>query len=143
MFSKGYKGIKFYSAGNNGFVDVRDVAELMIRLMNSEISGQRYILNGENNSFRHFFDVMHEAFGKSKPSIKAGTFLSAFAWRAEKVRSILTGSVPLITKETARSAHKQSSFSNEKIKKVFPDFNFIPMEQSVKDTCKLFLKEVI
>ena len=141
MFSKGYKGIKYYSHGTNGFVDVRDVAALTIKLMESDITSQRYLLNGENNSFRKFFDVMHEAFGKKKPGIKAGKFLSGFAWRAERIRSSVTGAPPLITKETAASAHKKSCFSNEKVKKVFPEYQFISMERSVRDTCKFFLAD--
>jgi dihydroflavonol-4-reductase len=142
MFSKGHKGIKYYSSGENGFVDVRDVSALMIKLMNSNIFNQRFLLNAENDSFKNYFDIMHEAFGKSKPSIKAGAFLTGFAWRAEKVRCALTAATPLITKETAQSANRISRFSNEKIVKAFPDFKFILMEQSVKDTCKLYLKDL-
>jgi nucleoside-diphosphate-sugar epimerase len=141
MFSKGYKGIKFYSSGLNGFVDVRDVSTLMIRLMESDISNQRFLINAENASFRHFFDLIHRGFGKSAPSIKAGKFLSSFAWRAEKIRSMLSGAPPLITQETARSAHRISRFSNEKILKLFPDYKFISLENSISDTCKLFLKD--
>ncbi|MGZ4117101.1 MAG: NAD-dependent epimerase/dehydratase family protein [Bacteroidia bacterium] len=142
MFSKGYKGIKFYSSGINGFVDVRDVSAIMIKLMESDISNQRFLLNSENASFKKYFEIMHEAFGKAKPSIKAGKFLTNFAWRAEKVRASLTGTVPLITKETAQSANKISRFSNEKIKNIFPDYKFISMEQSIKDTCRLYLKDL-
>ena len=142
MFSKGYKGIRYYSSGENGFVDVRDVSTLMIKLMESDISNQRFLLNSENASFRKYFDIMHEAFGKAKPNIKAGAFLTGFAWRAEKIRATLTGAAPLITKETAQSANKVSCFSNEKICKTFPDFKFIPMEHSVKDTCRLYLKDI-
>jgi dihydroflavonol-4-reductase len=141
MFSKGYKGIRFYSSGANGFVDVRDVVSLMVRLMKSDIINQRFLINSENATFRYFFDLIHKGFDKSKPSIKAGKFLSSFAWRAEKFRSILTGSTPLITVETARSAHRVSRFSNEKILKTFPDYKFIPLEKSINDTCKLFLKD--
>lgn len=143
MFSKGYAGIKYYTEGTNGFIDVRDVSELMIKLMKSDISSERFLLNGENQSFRHFFDTMHEAFEKKKPSLKAGTFLSGFAWRMEKLRSMLTGSAPLITPETARSAHRICQFSNEKIKKVFPEYSFITMERAVKETCEKFLKDLI
>jgi nucleoside-diphosphate-sugar epimerase len=142
MFSKGYKGILFYSAGVNGFIDVRDVSALMIRLMNSEINNQRFILNGENASFKHFFELIHSGFSKAHPSVKAGRFLSGLAWRAEKLRSILSGSSPLITKETSRSAHRISRFSNEKISKTFPDHKFISLEKSIKDTCELFLKDI-
>jgi nucleoside-diphosphate-sugar epimerase len=141
MFSKGYKGIKFYSSGVNGFVDVRDVAALMIKLMESPLSNQRFLINAENATFRHFFDLIHKGFNKAASTIKAGRFLSGFAWRADKFRSLLTGSAPLITRETARSAHRISRFSNEKILGVFPDYKFIPLEQSVSDTCRMFLKD--
>ena len=72
------------------------------------------LLNSENTTYKQFFDIMHKEFNRSLPSIKAGKFLSGFAWRAEKIRHILTGAKPLITKETARSAHNVSRFSNEK-----------------------------
>lgn len=142
MFSKGYRGIKFYSSGINGFVDVRDVARLMIRLMESPLSNQRFLLNAENASFRHFFDLIHKGFGKSPATIKAGKFLSSLAWRADKVRSLLTGSAPLITRETARSAHRISRFSNRKILDAFPGYEFISLERSVSDTCRLFLRDL-
>jgi dihydroflavonol-4-reductase len=142
MFSKGYKGVKYYSAGINGFVDVRDVSAIMIKLMEHNITNQRFLINAENVTFKHYFDVMHEAFDKPKPNIKAGKFLTGFAWRAEKVRTLLTGAKPLITKETSRSANRISRFSNEKIIKVFPDFKFISLEKSITDTCKLFLKDI-
>jgi dihydroflavonol-4-reductase len=141
MFSRAYKGIRFYTDGVSGFVDVRDVTTLMIRLTESEITNERFILNAENASYRHYFDLIHQAFGKPKSIIKAGKFLSGFAWRAELVRYFITGSKPLITKETARSAHRVSYFSNNKILTVFPDFQFIPLEESVKATAHLFLRD--
>jgi dihydroflavonol-4-reductase len=142
MFSKGYKGIRYYTGGVNGFIDVRDVTALMIRLMDTDISSERFLLNAENQSFRYFFDRMHENFGKKKPSVVAGPVLSGVAWRMEKLRSMITGAPPLITPETARSAHRIMRFSNEKIKALFPDHLFIPLEKSVKDTCEKFLKDI-
>lgn len=141
IFSKAYKGIKFYTEGSTGFVDVRDVSALMILLMKSEIKNQRFLLSSENKSFQSFFNLIHQEFNKPKPKIKAGKLLSSFAWRAEKISCLLSGEAPLITKETVNSAHRVSRFSNEKILKTFPDFKFIPVEQSIKDTCRLFLKD--
>lgn len=141
MFRKGFKGIKYYTNGANGFVDVRDVAALMILLMDSKIKNQRFILNAENTSYKYFFDLMHQEFGKPMSSVKVGKVLSNLAWRAGKIYCSLTGGTPLITKETAGSAHRISLFSNEKIKTTFPEFLFIPVDQSVKDTCKLYLRD--
>jgi len=143
MFSKAYNGIKFYTNGWNGFVDVRDVTALMTKLMDSEIINERYILNSENVAFRNFFDSIHEAFNRPKSSIKAGKLLSGFAWREEKLRHLITGASPLITKETARSAHRRSFFSNNKILSVFPDYKFILVEEAIKETAALFIKDRI
>jgi dihydroflavonol-4-reductase len=141
LFAKSYKGLSFYTEGENGFVDVRDVSSLMIALMESTVKNQRYILNSENSSYKLFFDSVHKAFGKPLPRIKVGKVLSNIAWRAEKLRSLLMGAAPFITKETASSAHRISRFSNKKIKNVFPDYTFISLEQSIKDTCTLFIKD--
>lgn len=142
MFSKAYKGIRFYTDGINGFIDVRDVCTLMILLTESDIVNQRFILNAENATLRHYFDLIHTAFGKSKPTIKAGKLLSSFAWKAEKIKYLLTGAAPLITKETARSAHRISRFSNSKILNIFPGYQFISLDESVKATASLYLKDL-
>ncbi len=142
MFGVGYKGLKYYTGGANGFVDVRDVAALMVTLMDSEIKNQRFLLNAENRPYKDFFDLIHKEFGKSKTTIKVGKLLGNFAWRVEKMRSFLSGSSPLITKETISSAHSIKCFSNEKIKAALPDYKFITVEQSIKDTCSLYLKDI-
>ena len=141
IFTKGYNGIKFYTDGTNGFVDVRDVTSLMIALMKSNIINQRFILNSENLSYKPFLDMLHQEFNKPLPSIKAVKLLSNIAWRVEKIYSWLTNKPPFLTKDTAYSAHAKNRFSNEKIRNAFPDYKFIPIEQSIKDTCRLFLKD--
>ena len=50
LFETVRKGLKFYTGGSGGFVDVEDVAKCMIALMNSDISGERYIISAENHT---------------------------------------------------------------------------------------------
>lgn len=142
FFKKGYEGIRFYTEGSNGFVDVRDVSALMIRLMESEIVQERFVLNAENKGFREFFDAIHRHFGKPSASIKAGAFLSKVAWVLDSLRSKLSGTAALITKESAQSAQRTSLYSSQKIRSTFPDFQFIPVERSVEETCAHFLTEI-
>ncbi|HEY4205502.1 MAG TPA: SDR family NAD(P)-dependent oxidoreductase, partial [Puia sp.] len=47
IFKSIYNEFPWYSNGINGFVDVGDVAGAVIRLMEADISGQRFILNGD------------------------------------------------------------------------------------------------
>ena len=140
IFQTVWKGLKFYTEGANGFVDVRDVVKAMIQLTESEIKNEKFLLAAENLSYRYIFDEIAKNFNKKNPSIKAGSKLSGFVWRAEKLRSLLTGKEPFITKDTARTANQINTYSSEKIKTAL-NFEFIPIKQSIKDTCEAFLKE--
>ena len=47
--------IAFYPPGGKNFVDVRDVARGVVEAMSKGRSGERYILSGENLSYRQFY----------------------------------------------------------------------------------------
>ena len=138
LIDRVWSGLKFYTPGVNGYVDVRDVSRAMIELMNSEIVNERFIISSENLDYLTFFSYVADALGKKKPSINAPYFTGQLAWRLEKLLTSLTGKNPLITKETARTAYQKYYYSSEKISKAL-NFKFIPMQQCISDTCKLFL----
>jgi nucleoside-diphosphate-sugar epimerase len=140
IFSRVYNGLRWYTEGSTGFVDVRDVATAMISIMDSDISSERFILSAGNHTFREVCDMIAEGFGKPRPSLRASRTLSSLLWRVEKIRTAITGSAPLITKETAQSAHARVGFDNSKLLRFFPDFRYIPVERSISETCGL-LKE--
>jgi hypothetical protein len=77
--------------------------------------------------------------GKPAPSIKVSRMLAGLAWRLEKIRSMVTGIKPLITRETARTAVQQYEYSNEKIKKEL-GFEFTAIEETVGHFCRIFMK---
>jgi len=141
LFKQVWDGLKFYTDGVNGYIDVRDVAKAMIILMESDKLNSRYIVSSENIDYLKLFKMIAEGFNKKVPTLKATPFLSQLAWRAEKFRSSITGIKPLITKETARTAFQKYFYSNEKIKKEF-GFEFIPIAASIKETCNYFLKDI-
>jgi len=140
IFNRVNKGLMFYTEGVGGFVDVRDVARAMIRLMESEISNERFILVSQNLPFKTVFDQIADAFDKKRASIYAGPLLTALAWRSEAIKAWFSGQKPVITRETARSAKGKNLYENSKILK-FLDFQFIPVEKAIKDTAEKFLRE--
>lgn len=140
IFPAALKGIPYYTEGITGFVDVRDVSRALVLLMESDIRNERFILNSQNITFEKFLALVHTALGKPAPAKKAGRLMTGFAWRAERIRTIFTGAKPLITKETATASHQENIFSNKKITEKL-GFTFIPVEQSVKDTARIFLEE--
>lgn len=140
MFEKVWKGLKFYSSGSTGYIDVVDVAKCVVKLLEKEIINERFILNAENKKYRDIFDSIAENLNKPKPHIKVSPLIKEIAWRIEWLKSFITNKSPLITKETANTAMKNKSFSNQKIIKAL-DYKFIPIEESIKYYSKWFLEE--
>lgn len=135
LFKSAYNEFKWYTEGVSGFVDVRDVVRAMVLLMNSKISGERFILNAENLSYKKIFSLMAKYFGKKPPPKKVTPFMAEVVWRLEAVKSAFTGKKRLLTKETARTAQAIVNFDNSKILNALPGFHFTPIENSIEYTC--------
>jgi nucleoside-diphosphate-sugar epimerase len=141
IFQKIYDGLKYYTSGSTGYVDVTDVAECAIKLLESDIRNERFIINGANLKFRELFDMIAEGFNKKKTTIKVTLLMKELAWRIEFFRSFITGRRPLITKETANSSMKISSYSTKKIQDAI-SFKFVPIQESVKKYCQWFSERI-
>jgi nucleoside-diphosphate-sugar epimerase len=133
LFSTVWSGLRYYSSGVNGFVDVRDVVRIMIMLMESDIKGERFVVNAGNISYKEIFDKIAEVYDKPKPFVPVNRFMSGLAWRILKTYSLVSGKPPLVTKETARTASNKYRYDNSKIKNTL-DYNFIEMDQTIKET---------
>ena len=142
IFKTVYDELPWYTHGINGFVDVEDVARAVVQLAETEIVGERFILNGENYSFRKLFDSIADGFGKKHPSREATPILAAMAWRLEKIKTLISGKSTILTKESARIAQSKTYFDNGKIKKYLPDFTFTPLEQTIQKACASYQKNL-
>lgn len=128
-------GLKFYTDGATGIVDIEDVAKSMIALMNSEITAERYTLSADNLNYKDFFAEIADGFGIKKPSTEAKPWMLGIAWRAAKVASIFTRKAPALTRDAARSSFNLSYYSNEKIRTAI-GIEFKPLKQSIAEVCK-------
>lgn len=141
LFKNVFKGVKWFTDGINGFVAVEDVALATSSALASDITEQRYIVNGENLGFKEIQENMCAAFGKKKPFKQATPFLLGIAWRIEKIKSFFTKQKPLITKESVRIAQSKTYFDNTKIKNAFPAIKFTPLKKTIDEACKKYLAQ--
>tara|TARA_B100001287_G_scaffold99049_1_gene83303 strand:- start:28087 stop:29094 length:1008 start_codon:yes stop_codon:yes gene_type:complete len=139
IFRQIYSGLSFYPTGSNGFVDVRDVSRSIIKLVESTINSERYILVGENISYKSVFEKIANELKVKAPNKKATKSLLELAWRIEKLKCIFTRNSPNLTKETARTSYQDNNYSNEKIKTSL-NFEFNSIENAIKNTTKFLLK---
>ena len=140
MFSKSFNGFRFYTEGVSGFIGVLDVVNSMIGLMESHLKNERYILVSENVSFREIFTKIATGFGRKSPSIKVYPLYTSILWRVEFVLSKLLNKSQTLPKDTARTLHSKTYYSSDKVKKDL-GFEFTPIEKSIQETCKHYLKD--
>jgi dihydroflavonol-4-reductase len=115
LLKKAFDGMPVYTSGKNGYVDVRDVSWVMAELMERGISGERYVLVGENTEIKSFFDKAAALSGKKGPVFRMGKLLSALAWRFFSLKSFFDGKEPLVSRETARTSRGQYEYSSRKV----------------------------
>lgn len=137
IFSSVYKGFKFYTEGVTGYVDVQDVVKIMIRLMQSNIKNERYILVAENRSFKDIVFAIADVFNVKRPAIKVTVFLRELAWRLVAIQSFVGQKSALVTKESIRSSHRKTRYSNKKIMTAL-SYEFAPLEKTIKDVCSAY-----
>lgn len=140
LFKNAWNEFPWYTNGTTGYVDAIDVAKAMIGLMESNITAQRFILSNEQFTYKEMLTKIAHAFDKQPPKREAKPWMGALVWRIEHLKSFITGREPLLTKETTRTAQATTFFSNEKIKKALPGFEFTPIDATIERTCK-WLKE--
>lgn len=122
----------YYTQGGTCWVDVKDVVKAMIRLMESPIENERFIISQGNYSFREVFTMMAKAMNKKPPHRLASPFMTEIVWRLAYVKSIITGRVATISKETARSAIQTRRFNGSKLLNALPYFTYTDMHETIR-----------
>ncbi len=136
IFKSAYDEFPWYTSGMSGFVDVKDVVNAMIAIMQSGVSGKRFIISGSNAYYKDVFAIMAKYFQKKVAHKKVTPFLAGIVWRFEAIKAIFTGKDPLLTKETAKTAQACVRFNNSKLLEYFPDFNYTDLEKSIERICE-------
>ena len=133
IFSRVSKGFKFYTKGVTGFVGVWDVVKAMVKLMESDITNERYVLVSENLSYQEVLSKIANTMDKPEPSRNVSPFVNNLVWILDSIRAFILRQPKVFTKHTVRSAHEKTYYSSEKIENKLL-FNFEPM-QSVIERC--------
>ncbi len=145
MFNTIWNGMKFYTKGITGFVDIKDVVCAMILLMHEEnfeaAKNQRFLLTSENLSFQNVFGQIADALGKPRPKIYASDLILELGWRLIKFTSLINQKQPLITRESVASSKAKNNYDGSKIVKQF-NFKYLPISESIKQTAAFLEKEM-
>lgn len=136
IFKTAFEEFPWYTEGVTGFVDVKDVANGMIQLMESDISAEKFILSAANRKFKDIFTLAANAFGKKPPSKKVTPLMALLIRYAESIKSMFSKEEPLLTKETAEAAQSVVLFDNSKLQTFLPTFTYNSIEDTISRVCQ-------
>lgn len=128
-----------YPPGTAGYVDVRDVSRSLVELAFSDITAQRYVLVGENASYR---DLLHKGmplFGLTPPEKKMSPFVIKMLWRAAYLGSLITGKRPTFSRQIAQNVMNKRCYNPAKIKETL-GITFYDLSQSLPYFAPFYLK---
>lgn len=128
----------FYPQGKVNFVDVRDISNIVCQLLQSEITKERFILNGGSIDYQYLLNKIAENFNKRKPKFKTNALLSYTAVCIEGLKGLLTKKEPLLTRETVKMSSNVFNYDNSKIKHSL-NYNF----RTIDDTISWVTKEIL
>jgi len=134
IFHQVAKGVPFYPTGSNGFVDVRDVVQAAIQIMErAETAGERYIINGYNLTFKDLMTQIANQLGQKPPTIPVTDFWKTISIGYDTLRSLLTGSEAIITREVLNISSHPYTYNDNKLRETL-GFSYLPFEQTVNET---------
>lgn len=146
LFQSIFKGLKYYTKGISGFVDVRDVVKAMILLTGETqfelVKNQRFILNAGNMSYQDFFNTIADGLNKPRPRSFASDIKLHIAWRMARAASFFTGKRPMITREAVTGTNQNNHYSGEKISRT-TGFKYRSLEKSISNIAEIFLKDMV
>ena len=125
--------IRFWFDGGCCTCDVGDVAAAHLAALSKGRSGERYILGGENFSWRALLQLIAETTGVPAPSRRISTPVLKLVAAGYRLKGLLTGRRPPITPEAIRISSVPVYFSSEKAKREL-GYRASPFRESVKKT---------
>jgi dihydroflavonol-4-reductase len=148
LYHRIYKGplIGCFSGGL-AVVDVRDLVRIIIKALDSDaldsdINGEKYLVVGANVKYTQVVRAIARHAGKKAYPFPVPSFLlSVLGTFLEGVSSI-TQRRPLLTRAYGKLSGWKTYYSNEKSKKYF-NHDYIPFEQTIKDSCRYFEKNFL
>lgn len=139
MIERIRKGTRFFPAGSNAVVDARDVATAMTRLNTEGANGERYLLIGENLTYRKLFTLIATSAGRPAPTLLLPKWALELGWRAEALRTLFGGR-PLITRHTAGTASRARLYDGSKVERLL-GMRFRHAEESVANVASFLWRQ--
>ena len=126
--------IPFNMPGGNSLLDVRDVAQGLIKIMEKGKKGERYLLSGYNYSFRKINGIIAECVGVQPPKITIPRIFHRPLYTIFLIIEKFSRKPPKLTSDTVDSSFIFRYFDNSKARRELDWEPIIPFRETIKDS---------
>ncbi len=120
----------FAMSGSTSYVDVRDVAQISVRLMEEKIFNERFILSAENCKYLDIATIVRKKLGKPEPKVISKSILNA-GYLLNLIFGGLFPGLRIMNKTNLQTVSSNSHVSNKKIIEKL-NWKFIPVRESLE-----------
>ena len=121
------KGIRWYTPGTKSFVGIEDVIDVMVKLMDTEISGERFILVSENWTGKAVAQYLAKTSNIKSKIVSFPKILLYVIWGLEHLIQVLGIRKRFLTRATILGQYEQKTVNGGKIKS-YIDFEYTPIK---------------
>ncbi len=139
IFTRIAKGFPFRIPRQSGFVAVNDVVSAMLKLMDSTIQNDNFIVVSENLKMEELTDMVAQHLHRKPPFIKLKKWMVWLLWIGQSIGYIF-GASKQITHESIKEIFTDATYDNTKLLEHL-DFKYTPIETAVSQTAKDYLKK--
>ena len=140
LFTAANKGRRFYPPGGTGFVAVQDVVSILVQLVRSSITNERYIVVAGNRSYKDVLILLAQRLRRPVPKVRLRYWQLEIARLFDWLASSIGKGPRRITRNTIYSLRHRGPYTSAKVKKTL-DFSFEPLERSFDFCCRKFLED--
>lgn len=140
LFTVAKKGYRFYPPGGTGFITVHDVIKMMVTLMDSEITNERYIAVAENLTFKEILTKITAELGIKPPSVQLKYWQLEIGRWLDWLKNLFFKNGRRITKNSIHSLKHREIYNNQKIKNAL-NFEFEALDETISFCCEKFKEE--
>jgi hypothetical protein len=88
----------------------------MVKLMDSNITNERFVLVAENWDYKNFLQALSKAVKATPPKKLAPPYMLNIIWRLDWLKNKLTGKRRQLTRHLSKSLTSKKNYSSDKIK---------------------------
>lgn len=136
------KGLFGCFSGGLAVVDVRDLVEIVIKAMESQVRCRKYLVVGANVKYAEVVKAISKYANKKIYAFSVPSFFLSAAGGFLEFMEAITKRKPLLTKAYGKLSGWIVYYSNTKSKREF-DHEYRPFEVTVRDSCRYFEKNFL